>query len=57
MMAYRLVTLDKAPGVNLVGIEDIIRRLLTKFILLVTGEKTMDDCGNINLWDRIGAVI
>ena len=57
MMAYRLVTLDKAPGVNLVGIEDIIRRLLTKFILLVTGEKTMDDCGNINLWDGIGAVI
>ena len=40
-----------------VVIEDIIRRFLSKFSLLVTGNMETDACSNINLYSRLGAGI
>ena len=40
-----------------VVIEDIIRRFLSKFSLLVTGNMATDACSDINLYSRLGAGI
>ena len=54
MMACSLITMDKEPGVQLVGIGDIIWQLCAKFILLVTGPTATEACGNLNLCARLG---
>ena len=57
MMACLLVTLDKGPGVRPVGIGDIIWRLLTKCVLLVTCLTATAACGNLSPCTGLGAVI
>ena len=52
-MACRLVALYKAPGFFPVGIGEIIRRLLTNCVLLVTGAVQTEACGNLNLCARL----
>ena len=48
-MACHLVALDKAPGILLMGIGEIIFHLLTKCVLLVTGEKATQACSKLNI--------
>ena len=50
MMARRFIALDNAPGVNPVGIREIIRHLRSKYFLLVKCTKAMEACKNINLY-------
>ena len=49
MMACFLVGLDKAPGVCPVVIGEIICRLLSKCVLLVTGSIAIEEHDNLNL--------
>ena len=49
MIECHLVTLDKASGVHPVGIWEIIRLLLAKYVILVTGTTETEACKNINL--------
>ena len=56
-MAYLLIYLYKAPRVLPLGIVEIIHRLLSKCILLVTGATEIDTCGNLNLCSVLGSVI
>ena len=55
MTACHLVALDKAPRVFHVVIGEIIRRLLVKCVLLVTGATATEACGNLNLCAKLGA--
>lgn len=45
LMICREVALDKMPGVRLLGIGDIFRRLIAKCILEAAGPQTTDACG------------
>uniref|UniRef100_A0A0G4F3H9 Uncharacterized protein n=1 Tax=Chromera velia CCMP2878 TaxID=1169474 RepID=A0A0G4F3H9_9ALVE len=45
LMAYRLVALDKCPGVRPVGIGEAIRRLLGKTVMKKTREELQEACG------------
>eukprot|EP00820_Chromera_velia_P029634 Cvel_12519.t1-p1 / transcript=Cvel_12519.t1 / gene=Cvel_12519 / organism=Chromera_velia_CCMP2878 / gene_product=hypothetical protein / transcript_product=hypothetical protein / location=Cvel_scaffold821:64142-64770(+) / protein_length=209 / sequence_SO=supercontig / SO=protein_coding / is_pseudo=false len=45
LMACRLVTLDKCPGVRPVGIGEAIRRLLGKAVMKETREELQEACG------------
>ena len=53
-MACRFIALDNAPGVNPVGIREIIRHLRSKYFLLVKCTKAMEACKNINLYAGLG---
>ena len=45
----RQVALDKIPGVRPLGIGEILRRLLAKCVLEVTGQQATAACGTDNL--------
>ena len=45
MIYCRLITLKKCPGVRLIGIGDIFRRLVCKFFLSITGNEATRACG------------
>jgi len=49
LMACRLVTLDKQPGVRPVGIGESYQRLLAKCIISATGHHATAACDNLNL--------
>ena len=55
-MAYRelfwgsLIDLDKCPGVRTVRLVYIWRMLLTKCVLVVTGEEAKEACGTEQLF-------
>ena len=49
LMANRLLTLDKCPGVRPVRIGEIWRRLLAKYVLHEAGAQVTEICGNDNL--------
>ena len=49
IMACHLIDLNKAPGVLPVVIGEIIRRLLEKLVLKVTGESATEVCRNLQL--------
>ena len=57
MLACRLVALKKAHDVCPVGMGKIIRRLLSKYFLLGTGDKSTEACGNPNLNAGLGVGI
>ena len=49
LMAYRLVALDKRPGVRPVGIGETLRRALAKLIMRAAGDQAKTACGNLQL--------
>ena len=49
LLSNRLMALEKCPGIRLIGIGEIWRRLLTKCVLKVAGAETKDACGNAQL--------
>jgi hypothetical protein len=49
LLMCRLVALDKQPGVRPLGIGEIIRRLIAKCVIHVTGYEATEGCGNSNL--------
>ena len=48
-MAFRLVALDKRPGVRPVGIGETLRRALAKLVMRAAGEQAKMACGNLQL--------
>ena len=57
MMSHRLVVLDKYPCVRPIGIGDIMRRLVSKFLLIVAGKETTRACGMYQLCSELEAGI
>ena len=49
MMFNRLVAFDMEPGVRPLGISEILRRLISKCVLLAVGKKATAACGTTNL--------
>ena len=49
LLVNRLMTLDKCPGIRPIGIGEIWRRLLAKYILKVAGTEAKDAYGNARL--------
>jgi len=49
LMACRLITLNKQPGVQPVGIGEIYCQLLAKCLLAATGHQATTTCDNLNL--------
>ena len=47
LMACRLVTLDKRPGVCPVGIWKTLQRALAKLVLRAAGDQAKVACGNM----------
>ena len=45
MMYCREIGLDKCPGVRLIGIRNIFRRLCCKIVLLLTKDDATKACG------------
>ena len=56
-MGCCLVAVYKAPGTCPVVIGDIILRLLSKCVLLVTDITEKDACAQINFYARLGSGI
>ena len=57
MMWCRLVGLDKCPGVRQIGIGNILRRLVSKVLLIVVGNETTRACGTDQLRSGLEAEI
>ena len=57
LLANRLMELDKCPGIWLIGISEIWRRLLAKYVLKVAGAEAKDTCGNAQLCTGLEAGI
>ena len=57
LMAYRLVVLDKRPGVRPMGIGEMLRRDLAKLVMRDAGEQVKTACGNIQLCAGLAAGI
>ena len=53
----RLVALDKCPCVRLIGIGDIMRRLVCKILLIVAGKEATRACGTYQLCSGLEAGI
>jgi hypothetical protein len=49
MVVFRLVALDKQPGVRPVGIGKIYHQLMAKYVISVIGHQATAACGNLNL--------
>ena len=49
LLANRLMTLDKCPGIRTIRISEIWRRLLAKCFMKVNGAEAKDACGNAQL--------
>ena len=49
LMAFRLVALDKMPGVHPVGIGKTLRWALAKFFMRAAGNQAKTACGNLQL--------
>ena len=49
LLANHLTALNKCPGVRLIGIGKIWRRMLTKCVLKVAGSEAKNACGNAQL--------
>ena len=45
LMSSRLIALDKNPGVHTIGIREVLRRILGKVMILITGVVVADVCG------------
>ena len=46
LLVNRLMVLDKCPGIRLIRISEIWRRLLAKCVLKVAGVEAKNVCGN-----------
>ena len=57
LMACRLVSLDKRPGVRPVDIGETLRRALTKLVMRAAGDQAKTACGNLQLCAGIKAGI
>ena len=53
MMSSWLIALDKHPWVRTVGVGEIWKRLIAKFLLRVTGQEAKDACGTYQIADGI----
>ena len=49
LMACRLVSLDKRPGLHPVGIGEALRRSLEKLIMRAAGNQAKMACGNLQI--------
>ena len=49
LMAFRLVALDKRPGVRPMGIGETLCRALEKLIMRSAGDQAKKACGNLHL--------
>ena len=49
LMACRLVTLDKRPGVSPVGIGETLLQALAKLVMRAAGDQAKTVCGNLHL--------
>ena len=57
LLANRLMTLDKSPGIRPTRIGEIWRRILAKCVLKVAGAEAKDACGNAQLYTGLEAGI
>ena len=48
-MAFRLVVLDKIPGVHLVGIRETLRWALSKNFMRAAGDQAKKACENLQM--------
>ena len=49
LMAYRIVALDKRPGVRPVGIGETLRQALAKLVMRAAGKQAKTACGNLQM--------
>ena len=49
LMAYRLLALDKRPGVGPLGIVETLYQALDKFFMRAAGEQSKTACGDLQL--------
>ena len=56
-MFFRLIALDKVPGVRPVGVGEMWRQLFARFVLKVTGSETTHACKDDHLCAGLRAVI
>ena len=56
-MSYRLVALDKRPGLRPMGIGEMLRRALAKLVMRAAGEQAKTACGNLQLYAGLEAGI
>ena len=49
LMAYRMVVLDKRPGVRPVGIGEMLHRALAKLVMRAAGDQAKTACGDLQL--------
>ena len=49
LMAWRLVALNKRPGVRPVGIEETLRRALAKHVMRAAWDQAKTACGSLQL--------
>ena len=49
LMAFRLVALDKRPGVRPMGIGETLHRTFAKLVMRVVGEQAKTVCGNLQM--------
>ena len=56
-MAFRLVALDKVPGVRLMGVGEMLRRALAKLVMRTSGDQAKMACGNLQLCSGLEASI
>ena len=56
-MSGRLIALDRQPGLSLVGVGEIWRRIFAKIVLKVTGTEATMECQDDQLCARLKAGI
>ena len=57
MMNGWFIVLDKQPGFRLVRVGETWRRLMTKFVLRLTGQEAKASCGTEKLGGGVEAVV
>ena len=57
LMEFRLVSLDKRPGVRPIGIGEILSRAISKLVMSAAGDQVNMYCGVIQLCTVIEASI
>ena len=50
LLANRGIAIDKCPGLRPVGVGEIVRRIIGKAVMSITGEKVQEAVGALQLW-------